>query len=121
MTKKETTGNEPSLSERLSIAVEEGADLESIPRIIASGKGRLGEEILRLAFDHGIRVRQDPALAKMLATADIDCEIPTDALLAVAEILAYVYRADGQEPPSMDWKNKATQPPHGPDLGKETD
>lgn len=109
MAKKETSQSDQGLSERLSIAVEQGADLETIPRIIASGKGRMAEEILRLAFDHGIRVRQDPTLAKMLATADMDCEIPADALLAVAEILAYVYRADGQDVPDMAWKDNSAE------------
>jgi len=63
------------------------------PRVVASGRGVLAEQILQIAFDRGVKVRQDADLAEILATIEIESEIPLEALAAVAEILSYVYRA----------------------------
>jgi flagellar biosynthesis protein len=54
----------------------------------------MAEQILALAFAHGVRVREDADLAQVLAAVDVDSEIPVEAMLAVAEILTYVYRAN---------------------------
>jgi flagellar biosynthesis protein len=66
-----------------------------VPRVTATGRGALAEQIVALAFANGVKVREDRDLAELLASIDIDCEIPTEALLAVAEIIAYLYRANG--------------------------
>jgi flagellar biosynthesis protein len=81
---------------------------DSLPKIIASGYGKLAEQILKMAFDKGIRVREDADLAELLATLDLDTPIPSEAIVAVAEILAKVYEANarmGQSPP--DFKGNA--------------
>src|SRR6185369_2627690 len=63
-----------------------------LPRVAASGRGAVAEQIIALAFEKGIPVREDADLAEILATVDVDTEIPIDALAAVAEILSYLYR-----------------------------
>lgn len=68
-------------------------------KIVATGRGLVAEEILNLAFENGIRVRQDKDLAELLAHLDLDTPVPTEALEAVAEILSYVYMANGQPNP----------------------
>jgi flagellar biosynthesis protein len=62
------------------------------PRVVASGRGALAEQILQIAFDRGVKVRNDADLAEILATLEVESEIPLEALAAVAEILSYVYR-----------------------------
>ena len=69
-----------------------------LPRITATGRGQVAEQILELAFAAGVKVRQDADLAEILAAIDIDSEIPIEAIAAVAEILAHVYRANGERP-----------------------
>ncbi|ASG21854.1 flagellar protein FhlB [Nitrospirillum viridazoti CBAmc] len=69
---------------------------EGLPRIVATGQGAVAEQILELAFANGVKVRQDADLAEILSVIDIDSEIPIEALAAVAEILAHVYRANGR-------------------------
>ncbi len=64
------------------------------PRVIATGRGELANRIVELAFANGIKVREDKDLAELLTSVDVGCEIPTEALLAVAEIIAYLYRAN---------------------------
>ena len=68
------------------------------PKVVASGHGAMAEQILALAFANGVRVREDADLAEILASVDVDTEIPLEAFAAVAEILAYVYRANGRWP-----------------------
>lgn len=71
----------------------------SAPKVVASGRGALAEQILDLAFQHGVRVREDADLAEILGALDLDQEIPVEAFIAVAEILRYVYAANGTAPP----------------------
>ena len=52
------------------------------------------------AFEKGLKVRQDADLAEMLAHLDLDTPIPSEAIIAVAEILARVYAANGRFKPS---------------------
>jgi flagellar biosynthesis protein len=61
------------------------------PRILASGYGAVAERILAIAFESGIKVREDADLAEVLAALEIGREIPLEAFAAVAEILSYVY------------------------------
>jgi len=63
-------------------------------RVVAHGRGRIAEQILEVAFAHGVKVRQDADLAQLLAALDIDSPIPLEAFAAVAEILIYVHQAN---------------------------
>jgi flagellar biosynthesis protein len=67
---------------------------DSLPKVIASGRGKLAEQILELAFAKGVKVREDADLAELLAKLDLDTPIPPEAIIAVAEILARVYEAN---------------------------
>ena len=63
-------------------------------QIVATGRGKLAEDIVEIAFSHGIKVREDGPLASLLAELDLDTPIPSEAIVAVAEILAKVYEAN---------------------------
>ncbi len=80
----------------VAVALNYEPGKSALPRVVATGRGFIAEQILELAFANGIKVREDADLAQMLAAVDIDSEIPIEALVAVAEILARVYRANGQ-------------------------
>jgi len=71
-------------------------DPKAGPRVAATGKGAVAEQILQIAFERGIPVREDPDLAQILSTLEVDSVIPVDALAAVAEILSYLYRLNGK-------------------------
>jgi flagellar biosynthesis protein len=66
------------------------------PRVVATGRGSVAEQILEIAFAQGVPVREDPDLVELLAAVELDAEIPVDAIAAVAEILSYIYRANGR-------------------------
>lgn len=71
-----------------------GIDDAAIPKIVAAGYGKLAEQILEIAFRNGVKVREDKDLAQVLAAITLESEVPSEALVAVAEILAYVYKAN---------------------------
>lgn len=84
---------------QVAVALEYDPAAADAPRITASGKGALADQILQLAFANGVKVRTDPDLAQVLAAVEVDTVIPIEAFAAVAEILAYVYRANNQAVP----------------------
>ena len=84
---------------RVAVALSYDKDSDSLPRIVASGRGAVADQILDLAFANGVRVREDRELAEMLSLLDIDSEIPDEAIYAVAEILSYLYRMGAASPP----------------------
>jgi flagellar biosynthesis protein len=82
---------------RRTVAValsQEGA--ADAPRVVATGRGAVAERILEIAFASGVKVRQDADLAQLLSAVDVDSLIPLEAFGAVAEILTYVYKANGR-------------------------
>jgi flagellar biosynthesis protein len=83
----------------VAAAIQNNPKSLELPKIIATGRGKWAEQILELAFANGIKVREDAALAEILASVEQDSPIPTEAIMAVAEILAYVYEAEGQGRP----------------------
>jgi len=84
----------------VAVAVAGGAEGDDTgpARIVAKGRGAVAEHILALAFAAGVRVREDADLVEILEAIEIDADIPAHALAAVAEILTYVYRANGRSP-----------------------
>lgn len=109
------TGEPPKT---IAVAVEEQAD-GSTPKITASGRGHVAEKILEVAFAAGVKVRSDADLVQVLAAVEIDSEIPTEAFVAVSEILTYVYkananwanadRADAKTPPDFNWNSAGSK------------
>lgn len=82
-----------------AVALSQGGDRKKTPVITAAGRGKIAEKILALAFENDIKVREDGALAEMLAKVELDSPIPSEAFMAVAEILSYVYRANNTPNP----------------------
>lgn len=97
-----------------AVAITAGDSKDDAPRITAAGRGKIAEQILQMAFDNGIKVREDSELAEMLTKIELDSPIPSEAFLAVAEVLSYVYKANGEPNPfdalmALDQENKKLQ------------
>jgi len=82
----------------VAVALDYDPGADKAPRVVAGGRGAVAEQILQIAFAHDVKVREDADLAELLSAIDIDSEIPVEAFAAVAEILAYVYRANHAAP-----------------------
>jgi flagellar biosynthesis protein len=65
---------------------------EGAPVLLAKGDGKLAERIAALALEHDIPLVQDVQLTNLLCQLPLGDEIPPELYVAVAEVLAYVYR-----------------------------
>jgi flagellar biosynthesis protein len=65
------------------------------PEVVALGRGINAETILRVAKEHNIPIYEDPGLVEALARLNVSEYIPRELYSVVAEVLAYVYRIDG--------------------------
>jgi flagellar biosynthesis protein len=63
-----------------------------LPMLVAKGHGAIAERIIDRAARHDLPIRQDADLVRVLDALDVGSEIPPAAFLAVAEILACLYR-----------------------------
>lgn len=73
----------------LTYAAEDGA-----PKVVAKGRGLLAEEILRRAKEAGVYVHESPEMVALLMQVDLDERIPPTLYVAVAELLAWIYRLE---------------------------
>jgi len=83
----------PALS-NVAVALRHDRAAQTLPRIVASGRGAVAEQIVAVAHAEGINVRQDADLAEVLVALEVGSDIPVEAFAAVAEILSYIYRAN---------------------------
>ncbi len=66
------------------------------PRVVAKGQWRLAEEIIRRAHAAGVPVHESRELVALLMQVDLDERIPPALYVAVAEVLAWVYKLEGR-------------------------
>jgi len=81
---------------RRAMALRYDREARAAPKVVAKGAGLLAERILELAREHEIPVREDADLLKLLSLSEVGDEIPTEVYGAVAEILAVLYRLNGE-------------------------
>ena len=80
--------------DNIAVALKHDRTTETLPRIVASGRGAVAEQIVAVAQAQGIRVSKDPDLAEVLIALEVGSDIPVETFAAVAEILSYIYRAN---------------------------
>ena len=81
----------PLRNEAVALAYTAG---EAAPRVVAKGKGVMAREILERAREAGVFVHQSPELVSLLMQVDLDARIPPQLYVAVAELLAWLYRIE---------------------------
>ncbi len=74
---------------------------ESAPRVVASGRGLIAQAIIERAHQHGIYVHESEELVALLMQVELDQHIPPALYLAVAELLAWLYRLEQAEIPAI--------------------
>ena len=85
-----------SLSPDYAIALGYDIEKQNAPTVVAKGQGYIAKKIVQIALDEGIEIHQDADLVQILKAVDIDSEIPLEAFGAVAEIISYIYKANGK-------------------------
>jgi len=87
----------PKDNKKKAVALTYNRLKDTAPTVTAKGKGKVAENIISLALAHGVPVKDDPDLVEVLASLDINQEIPAEIYVAVAELLAFVYGANADE------------------------
>jgi flagellar biosynthesis protein len=67
---------------------------DSAPKVVAKGRGLIAAEIISRAREHGVYVHESPELVALLMQVDLDARIPPQLYVAVAELLAWLYRME---------------------------
>jgi flagellar biosynthesis protein FlhB len=76
-----------------AVAIDYQAESMRAPRVLAKGAFNVAQKIVDIARENNIPVVQNVPLARALYKAvEVDQEIPPEMYVAVAEVLAYVYR-----------------------------
>lgn len=92
----------PKDDRRTAVALAYNAG-QSAPKVVAKGRGLLADAIIERAKEAGVYVHESPALVSILMQVDLDQHIPPELYMAVAELLAWLYRLENgltQEIPS---------------------
>lgn len=71
---------------------------DAAPRVVARGRGLVAEQIIARAREHGVYVHESPELVSLLLQVDLDQRIPPQLYIAVAELLAWIYRLESGQP-----------------------
>lgn len=69
---------------------------DAAPRVIAKGDAWLADEIIARARAAGVPIHESRELVALLMQVDLDAHIPPALYIAVAEVLAWVYRIEGR-------------------------
>jgi flagellar biosynthesis protein len=77
-----------------SIALGYDPNLDRAPKVLAKGLGPVADAILAIAREHNIHIYQDPTLARSLYVLELGQEVPEEFYIAIAEVLAFLYRID---------------------------
>lgn len=70
------------------------ANKDKAPIVVAKGYGDVAESIVRRARESGLYVHASPDLVKLLMHVDLDAQIPPQLYIAVAEVLAWLYKLE---------------------------
>ena len=87
-------GSGPGLER--AVALRYVAESGRAPLVVASGRGMIARRLVEIAALHGVPVREDPDLAALLSLVDLGHEIPAELYVAVAEVISFVHRANGE-------------------------
>jgi flagellar biosynthesis protein len=85
-----------SMSKKRQLAVALHYDRTGAPRVVAKGKGSLGEKIIEVAKANNIPIEENEVLAGALSNVELGDEIPAELYKAVAEVLIFVLRLSGR-------------------------
>lgn len=77
-----------------AVALKYDKEKSAAPVVVAKGKGYLAEKIVKTAEDNGVPLKEDSDLINYLMSLNLYEEIPSELYPAIAEILAFIYKAN---------------------------
>ncbi len=85
------------MSERMNkkvVVLKYDQEKSSAPVVVAKGKGYIAENILKIAEENGVPLKEDNDLINYLMSLELYEEIPPELYKVIAEILAFIFKAN---------------------------
>lgn len=93
---------QPPLSpQQVAVALTYGKNQKGAPKVVAKGRGMIAQAIIERARQNGVYVHESEDLVGLLMKVELDQEIPPQLYLAVAELLAWLYRLEHADAPAI--------------------
>ena len=80
----------------LAVAIKYEDKEMAAPKVVAKGAGIIAEKIKEIAKEHGVPIFEDKPIARALFKLELNAFIPEGLYIAVARILAYIYKLKGK-------------------------
>lgn len=90
----------PLTPQQVAVALTYGKGPGGAPQVVAKGRGLIAQAIIERARQNDVYVHESEDLVGMLMQVELDQEIPPQLYLAVAELLAWLYRLEHAETPT---------------------
>lgn len=90
----------PRTPQQIAVALAYGQG-QNVPKVVAKGRGLIAQAIIERAMQNGIFVHESEDLVGLLMQIELDQEIPPQLYLAVAELLAWLYRLEHSNTPAI--------------------
>jgi flagellar biosynthesis protein len=87
--------SDPQAKRQVAVALR--YDAPNAPKVVASGRGLVGQRIIAAARQHGVPLTENAPLAEALSTLELETEIPQQLYVAVAEVLAFLLKTSKGE------------------------
>jgi flagellar biosynthetic protein FlhB len=82
--------------QHLAVAIKYEDKKMHAPKIVAKGAGFIAGKIKEIAAKHGVPIIEDKPLARALFKLELNTYIPEKLYVAVAKILAYIFKLKGK-------------------------
>ncbi|MGG0915853.1 FlhB-like flagellar biosynthesis protein [Bacillus velezensis] len=79
---------------RRAVALHYDRQKDQAPKVVATGRGRVAENIIKEAEKAGVPIQEDRTLVELMRHLTVDDQIPEALYETVAEIFSFVYRLD---------------------------
>ncbi len=81
--------------QHLAIAIKYDEKDMGAPQIVAKGAGTVAAKIREIATEHGVPIVENKPVARALYKQELKSFVPEELYVAVAKILAYIYKLKG--------------------------
>lgn len=81
-----------------AVALRYDPTADNSPRVVAKGYGHIADAIIETAKEHDLYVHESKELVSLLMQVDLDQHIPPELYLVIAELLAWLYALESDDP-----------------------
>ena len=72
-------------------ALKYDTSLNSAPKVTAQGSGQIARNIIQIARENDIPIKEDADMVNLLSQIELNQEIPEELYKAVAEVFSFIY------------------------------